>query len=177
MCRKSLKRVNHVAAEKFWMGPAFCIPELSLLPAILTVVSSSNSTALPVIKPASGLYVFCPVMSLHINSNIRSDSLTKLAIVHIKSTRLEKSLTASLLSPSTTKQPTPWHTMAKLSNSNLNHSSSIRRSSSASSRGSMTSTGSTTAVRASCYTVDACTAALSGMHYSTTGAGGVEWFP
>lgn len=31
-------------------------------------------------------------------------------------------------------------------------------------------------VRASCYTVNASSGSLNGLHYSTTGAGGVEWY-
>jgi hypothetical protein len=30
-------------------------------------------------------------------------------------------------------------------------------------------------VKASCYAVDACTTVVQGFHYSTTGAGGVDW--
>lgn len=33
----------------------------------------------------------------------------------------------------------------------------------------------TSNVRASCYAVNTCTTELQGFHYSTTGAGGVDW--
>jgi len=31
-------------------------------------------------------------------------------------------------------------------------------------------------VKASCYVVDAATVGLTGFHYSSTGAGGAEWY-
>jgi hypothetical protein len=52
------------------------------------------------------------------------------------------------------------------------HSNSKRSSSSSSNR----SDRSTANVRASAYVVNAFSAALQGFHYSTTGAGGAEWY-
>jgi hypothetical protein len=70
-----------------------------------------------------------------------------------------------------TEKPTsneqPWHqtTMARLfeSNSSLSSSNSYYNPTSAN-------------VKASCYVVDAVTAGLKGFHYSSTGAGGAEWY-
>lgn len=89
----------------------------------------------------------------------------------LKGSHTKASPTVDRLDFQLTKQPTSnqqsWHqtAMARLSESN----------SSLSSRNSYYNSPSAN-VKASCYVVDAVTARLTGFHYSSTGAGGAEWY-
>lgn len=54
---------------------------------------------------------------------------------------------------------------------------SMKRNSSSSSNSSVRSYASSSGeTRATCYAVNLCDTAVSGFHYSTTGAAGVEWW-
>jgi len=75
------------------------------------------------------------------------------------------------LSNPSPKQPWQSPTMARNSTSTFNSSSSNSPTTSTHSGNYYDSSN----VRASCYAVDACTTAIHGFHYSTTGAGGVDW--
>lgn len=75
--------------------------------------------------------------------------------------------------PTTLDHPTPTPSSNRGKILAMANSPNKRSSSSSSNRSSGSSMAN---VRASAYVVNASTAALSGFHYSTTGAGGAEWY-
>jgi hypothetical protein len=72
------------------------------------------------------------------------------------------------------KQTWQTRTMARSSSSNSNSSRSNHSTSDYFYCNDNSSVAGSN-VKASCYAVDACTTVVQGFHYSTTGAGGVDW--